>query len=40
VPDLKYPCWAAPVLSDRRLYLRNEHRLVCYDFTRPEATAR
>lgn len=31
VPDLKYPCWAAPVLSNRRLFLRNEHRLVAYD---------
>ncbi|MBL9169560.1 MAG: PQQ-binding-like beta-propeller repeat protein [Verrucomicrobiales bacterium] len=31
VPDLKYPCWAAPVLSNQRLYLRNEHRLVAYD---------
>lgn len=31
VPDLQYPCWAAPVLSSKRLYLRNERRLVCYD---------
>lgn len=31
VPDLHYPCWAAPVLSSKRLYLRNERRLVCYD---------
>lgn len=29
VPDLGYPCWAAPVLADRRLYLRSEDRLVC-----------
>ncbi|HAM73146.1 MAG TPA: hypothetical protein DCM86_16035 [Verrucomicrobiales bacterium] len=33
VPDLRYPCWAAPVLSEKRLYLRNERRLVCYDFS-------
>lgn len=31
VPSLEYPCWAAPVLSDGRLYLRNEKRLVCLD---------
>jgi outer membrane protein assembly factor BamB len=29
VPQLHYPCWAAPVLSDKRLYLRCEDRLVC-----------
>jgi outer membrane protein assembly factor BamB len=34
VPELGYPTWAAPVLSNRRLYLRNERRLVCYDFAR------
>ncbi len=31
VPGLGYPCWAAPVLADRRLYLRSEDRLVCLD---------
>lgn len=31
VPDLHYPCWAAPVLSDGRLYLRCEDRLICLD---------
>jgi outer membrane protein assembly factor BamB len=34
VPGLTYPCWAAPVLADKRLYLRGEDRLVCYDFAR------
>ena len=29
VPQLHYPCWAAPVLSRKRLYLRSEDRLVC-----------
>ena len=29
VPDLSYPCWAAPVLSNGRIYLRGENRLVC-----------
>jgi outer membrane protein assembly factor BamB len=31
VPQLGYPCWAAPVLSRKKLYLRSENRLVCYD---------
>lgn len=31
VPNLGYPCWAAPVLSRKRLYLRSEDRLVCYN---------
>jgi outer membrane protein assembly factor BamB len=34
VPQLKYPCWAAPVLSDKRLYLRSENKLLCLDFAR------
>jgi hypothetical protein len=28
IPALHYPCWAAPVLSNRRLFLRSEDRLV------------
>ncbi|HEX5221233.1 MAG TPA: PQQ-binding-like beta-propeller repeat protein [Verrucomicrobiae bacterium] len=32
VPSLRYPCWAGPVLSEKRLYLRSEDRLVCLDF--------
>jgi len=32
VAGLTYPTWAAPVLSDKRLYLRGENRLVCLDF--------
>ena len=35
VPQLKYPCWTAPVLSGRRLYLRSEETLVCLDLARP-----
>jgi hypothetical protein len=31
VPQLRYPSWAAPVLSNGRLYLRSEDRLVCLD---------
>lgn len=34
VPSLKYPCWAGPVLSNGRLYLRGENRLVCVDLQR------
>jgi outer membrane protein assembly factor BamB len=34
VPDLTYPTWAAPVLSEKRLYLRGENRLVCLDFAK------
>ena len=34
VPQLHYPCWAAPILSRQRLYLRNEQSLVCLDLAR------
>lgn len=34
VPSLRYPCWAAPVLADGRLYLRSEDRLVCLAIAR------
>lgn len=30
-PLLKYPCWAAPILSHGRLYVRGEDRLVCLE---------
>ena len=30
-PELHYPCWAGPVLSRQRLFLRSENRLLCYD---------
>ena len=29
VPQLHYPCWAAPILSRKKLYLRSEDRMVC-----------
>lgn len=35
VPSLHHPCWAAPVLSEGRLYLRCEDRLVALDLRRP-----
>jgi outer membrane protein assembly factor BamB len=34
VPQLHYPCWAAPVLSRKKLYLRNEDHLVCLDLAK------
>lgn len=34
VPQLRYPCWAGPVLSGMRLYLRNEDRLLCFGLAR------
>ena len=36
VPGLTYPCWAGPVLSEKKLYLRSEERLVCLDLSQPE----
>jgi outer membrane protein assembly factor BamB len=36
VPGLHHPCWAAPILSDRKIYLRSEDRLVCLDFAKPK----
>jgi outer membrane protein assembly factor BamB len=34
LPQLRYPCWAAPVLSRKKLYLRNEDHLVCLDLAK------
>lgn len=31
VPELAYPCWAGPVLSDKKVYLRSEKALCCYN---------
>jgi outer membrane protein assembly factor BamB len=31
VPDLQYPCWAAPILAHKKLYLRSEDHLICLD---------
>jgi len=33
VPELHYPCWVAPVLSRKKLYLRSEDRLYCLDWS-------
>jgi outer membrane protein assembly factor BamB len=34
VPGLHYPCWAAPILANGKLYLRSEDRLVCLNVTK------
>jgi outer membrane protein assembly factor BamB len=34
VPEMKYPCWTAPVLSDKKVYLRSDNKLICFDFGR------
>ena len=33
IPGLHHPCWAGPVLSRKKLYLRGEDRLVCLDLS-------
>ena len=35
VDELKYPCWAPPVLSRGLLYLRGQGKLVCYELIPP-----
>jgi hypothetical protein len=37
VPGLSYPCWTGPVLSNRKLYLRDESLLMCLDWAEPTA---
>jgi outer membrane protein assembly factor BamB len=34
LPQLRYPCWAAPVLAHKKLYLRNEDHLICLDLAK------
>ncbi len=34
IAPLHHPCWAAPVLSRKRLYLRSEDHLVCLNLAR------
>lgn len=33
-PEMEYPSWTAPVLSRRRLYLRDEDHLLCLDLAK------
>jgi outer membrane protein assembly factor BamB len=34
VSQLHYPCWAGPILSKKRLYLRSEDRLLCFSLAK------
>ena len=34
IPQLRYPSWTAPVLAHKKLYLRSEERLLCFDLSR------
>jgi outer membrane protein assembly factor BamB len=34
VPQLKPPCWAAPILSDKKIYLRSENKLLSFNFAK------
>ena len=36
LPQIQYPSWAAPVLSRKRLYLRDEDTLMCLDLAAPK----
>lgn len=40
IPELAPPCWTAPILSNKKLYLRSETRLICYDLAPPQTNAR
>jgi outer membrane protein assembly factor BamB len=37
VPGLRYPCWAAPILSHGLLYVRGHHQLICFELIPPPA---
>jgi outer membrane protein assembly factor BamB len=34
IPQLHYPCWAGPILSNKRLYVRSEDKLLCFDLAK------
>ncbi len=34
VPGLTYPCWAGPIISNGKLYLRSEEKLICLDLAK------
>lgn len=34
VPQLRYPSWAGPVLARKKLYLRSEDKLLCFDLAK------
>ena len=31
VPEFHYPCWAAPILSNKRMVIRSEDYMICFD---------
>ena len=33
-PKLHYPCWGGPALANKKLYIRSEDRLICYDIAK------
>lgn len=35
IPKLTYPCWAAPILANGRIYFRDEQWVTCYDLRQP-----
>lgn len=39
LPEIHYPAWAAPVISNGKMYLRSEDWLVCMDLTKSELKA-
>jgi hypothetical protein len=34
IAQLHHPCWAAPVLAHKKLYLRSEDHLVCLNLAK------
>ena len=34
IPQIHYPCWAAPVLSRKKLYVRSDGELVCFNLAK------
>ena len=34
VPEFHYPCWAAPILSDKRMVIRSEDYMICFDMAK------
>ncbi|NJL29835.1 MAG: hypothetical protein HC897_19060 [Thermoanaerobaculia bacterium] len=38
IPDVAHPSWSHPVISARRLYVREQDNLFVYDVAAPSAT--
>ncbi len=34
-PKLNYPCWGGPALANKKLYIRSEDHIVCFDIAKP-----